>query len=142
MEEVIDDLTKEIKNRHIDRLKTGECRVELGIILTDYITNCERVSDHCSNVGVCIIQTKNSSFETHGYLNEVKYGGESEFVDEFDSYQDKYRLPAVEAVGKKKLKKSKDKGGKEAKESRETKSSKDKDSKAKAKTGRGKAQKA
>ena len=142
LEEVIDDLTKEIKNRHIDRLKTGECRVELGIILTDYITNCERVSDHCSNVGVCIIQTKNSSFETHGYLNEVKYGGESEFVDEFDSYQDKYRLPAVEAVGKKKLKKSKDKGGKEAKESRETKSSKDKDSKAKAKTGRGKAQKA
>ena len=66
LEEVIDDLTKEIKNRHIDRLKTGECRVELGIILTDYITNCERVSDHCSNVGVCIIQTKNSSFETHG----------------------------------------------------------------------------
>ncbi|MGI6056869.1 MAG: Na/Pi cotransporter family protein [Bilifractor sp.] len=144
LEEVIDDLTKEIKNRHIDRLRTGECRVELGIILTDYITNCERVSDHCSNVGVCIIQTKNSSFETHGYLNEVKYGGESEFVDEFDSYQEKYRLPAVEPAGKKKIKKGKDKdkATKDAKAPKETKASKDKDSKVKAKSGRGKAQKA
>jgi phosphate:Na+ symporter len=118
--------------------------VELGIILTDYITNCERVSDHCSNVGVCIIQTKNSSFETHGYLNEVKYGGESEFVDEFDSYQEKYRLPAVEPAGKKKIKKGKDKdkATKDAKAPKETKASKDKDSKVKAKSGRGKAQKA
>ena len=83
LEEVIDDLTKEIKNHHVDRLQAGICRPELGILLTDYLTNCERVSDHCSNVAVCIIQTRNSSFETHSYLNELKNGNEPEFVDEF-----------------------------------------------------------
>ncbi|MCC6094353.1 MAG: Na/Pi cotransporter family protein [Eubacterium sp.] len=142
LEEVIDDLTKEIKNRHIDRLRTGECRVELGIILTDYITNCERVSDHCSNVGVCIIQTKNSSFETHGYLNEVKYGGESEFVDEFDGFQDKYKLPAVEPFKKKKAKKGKDKDAREGKGSKEPKTAKpEKDARVKAKDSKIKPQK-
>ena len=93
LEEVIDDLITEIKNRHIDRLATGECQPELGITLTDWLTNCERVSDHCSNVAVCIIQTKNSSFETHGYLTAVKQGHEPEFVSEFDAWQEKYQLP-------------------------------------------------
>lgn len=114
LEEVIDDLTKEIKNRHIDRLQNGECAVELGIILTDIITNCERVSDHCSNVAVCIIQTKNSSFETHGYLNDMKSGNEPEFVEEFDSFKTKYALPDVEPRRKKK-EKSKDAKGEKAK---------------------------
>lgn len=96
LEEVIDDLTKEIKNRHIDRLKHGECAVELGIILNDYITNCERVSDHCSNVGIAIIQTSNSTFEVHGYLNEMKRGEESEFLKRFENYQMVYALPKLE----------------------------------------------
>lgn len=105
LEEVIDDLTKEIKNRHIARLQAGECRVELGILLNDYIMNCERVSDHCSNVAVCIIQTRNSSFETHGYLEEMKAGKEPEFVEEFESYQNKYVLPEYESIKKKKTRK-------------------------------------
>ncbi len=92
LEQVIDDLTKEIKNRHIERLQTGECDGELGIFMTDLLTNCERVSDHCSNVGVCIIQTRNSSFETHGYLNELKSGREPAFVGEFAMFEEKYNL--------------------------------------------------
>ena len=123
LEEVIDDLTKQIKNRHIERLQTGECRAELGIILTDVLTNCERVSDHCSNVAVCIIQTRNSSFETHGYLNAIKDGNEPEFVSEFDSYQDKYQLPANEP---KKKKKDKDRDGRD-KNNKEKDKEKDKD---------------
>lgn len=104
LEEVIDDLTKEIKNHHVDRLQAGICRPELGILLTDYLTNCERVSDHCSNVAVCIIQTRNSSFETHSYLNELKNGNEPEFVDEFESFREKYQLPAYVPPKKKKKK--------------------------------------
>ena len=92
LEQVIDDLTKDIKNRHIARLQTGECDGELGIFMTDLLTNCERVSDHCSNVGVCIIQTRYSSFETHGYLNDIKKGREPAFVGEFTMFKEKYNL--------------------------------------------------
>jgi phosphate:Na+ symporter len=126
LEEVIDDLTKELKNRHIDRLQAGECRVELGILLTDYITNVERVSDHCSNVAVCIIQTKNSSFEIHGYLNEIKDGKQNEFVEEFDAYQGKYILPEVISSRKKNKDGKKDQKSKDRKDKKEKKDKKTK----------------
>ena len=92
VEQVIDDLTKEIRNHHIERLQKGKCDSRLGVFLTDYITNCERASDHCSNIAVCLIQTHNSSFETHDYLNELKAGQEPAFVGQFTMYQDKYHL--------------------------------------------------
>lgn len=92
LEQVIDDLTKEIRNHHIERLQKGKCDSRLGVFLTDYITNCERASDHCSNIAVCLIQTHNSSFETHDYLNELKARQEPAFVGQFTMYQDKYHL--------------------------------------------------
>ena len=92
LEQVIDDLTKEIRNYHIERLQKGKCDSRLGVFLTDYITNCERASDHCSNIAVCLIQTHNSSFETHDYLNELKAGQEPAFVGQFTMYQDNYHL--------------------------------------------------
>ncbi len=92
LEEVIDDLTVDIRNRHITRLQKGECAINIGLILTDILTNCERVSDHCSNVGVCIIQIKDSTFETHDYLSELKADQTPAFVQEFSHFQQKYRL--------------------------------------------------
>ena len=92
LEQVIDGLSKGMKDRHIKRLQAGVCNAELGILLTDIISNCERVSDHCSNIAVCIIQSKTSSFETHGYLNELKSSNSPEFMDKFERYQEKYRL--------------------------------------------------
>lgn len=96
LEEVIDDLTREIKNRHIIRLQRGECDGELGIFMTDLLTNCERVSDHCSNVAVSVIETSQSSFEAHEYLNNLKKSNDPAFVQEYKNFSDKYRLaPAV-----------------------------------------------
>ena len=95
LEQVIDDLTKEIRNHHIARLQKGKCDSRLGVFLTDYVTNCERASDHCSNIAVCLIQTKNSSFETHDYLNELKAGHEPAFVGEFTMFHDKYTLDDI-----------------------------------------------
>ncbi len=92
LEEVIDDLTVEIRNRHIRRLQDGDCNIGMGVILTDVLTNCERVSDHCSNVGVCVIQIKNSAFEVHDYLLELKSENAQTFSAEFAQYQQKYRL--------------------------------------------------
>ncbi len=94
LEQVIDDLKLELKNRHIRRLQEGRCTIELGFVLTDLLTNYERVSDHCSNIAVTVIQIKDSSLDTHGYLNEVKNTGDPAFTQAFESYSLEYLLPA------------------------------------------------
>ncbi len=77
LEQVIDRLTSEIKNHHVDRLQTGECTIEMGFVLSDTLNNYERISDHCSNIAVAIIELGAGSFDTHQYLNDVKYNSEA-----------------------------------------------------------------
>lgn len=95
LEQVIDGLGSDIKARHVKRLKEGNCTIELGFILSDVLTNCERVSDHCSNIAVCIIQIRKEELNTHGYLNQVKHSITGEFVDDFNKYAEKYILSKV-----------------------------------------------
>lgn len=92
LEETIDNLIVEIKTNHIKRLKNGECSIELGFILSDLLINCERASDHCSNVAIAIIETSQFSFDAHEYLNNVKRQGNKEFEDEYEMYKSKYTL--------------------------------------------------
>lgn len=92
LEDVIDGLRTELKNRHVERLREGLCTIELGFILQDLLTNFERVSDHCSNIAVCLIQTNDNSMDTHEYMNELKKLETSEFMDEFNRYKSKYAL--------------------------------------------------
>lgn len=93
LEDVIDQLRNELKSRHIERLRSGKCTIELGFILQDLLTNFERVSDHCSNIAVYLIQISDNSMDTHEYMNELKKLDRSEFMDEFNDYQKKYCLP-------------------------------------------------
>ena len=73
LEQVIDTLKLEIKNRHIRRLQNGTCTIELGFILSDLLTNLERVSDHCSNIAFSVIEVANhGELDSHQYLREVK----------------------------------------------------------------------
>ncbi len=94
LEEVIDDLSLEIKTAHIQRLKHGECSIELGFVLSDLLTDCERISDHCSNVAIAIIETSQYTYDAHEYLNSVKRTGNKEFEDEYESYKQKYKIEA------------------------------------------------
>ena len=91
LEQVIDNLKRKIKNGHIERLRVGDCTMELGFILNDLLTNYERISDHCSNIAVCFIEIANDSFETHEYLNQVKAGSEN-FTQMYESYAKKYYI--------------------------------------------------
>lgn len=93
LEEVIDNLLSKIKSRHINRLTGGDCTIELGFVLSDLITNYERVSDHCSNIAVSLIQLNNSEFNAHKYLNNYKLSGSDEFTGRFENYNSKYSLP-------------------------------------------------
>ncbi len=97
LEDVIDELRTDLKMRHIERLREGKCTIELGFILTDLLTNLERVSDHCSNIAVCMIQVKENNMDTHEYMTELKRSEDSDFVKALNAYKEKYSLPASEA---------------------------------------------
>ena len=93
LEQVIDDLRDDVKTHHIHRLKKSECTVEHGFVLSDILTNLERVSDHCSNIGGCLIEmAKNDTLDLHDYLHRVHLGG-LEYKALFNEYKAKYALP-------------------------------------------------
>ncbi len=141
LEHVIDRLTKKIRERHIERLRSGECDGELGIVLTDYLTNCSRVSDHCSNVAACAIQSQNSAYDVHEYLNSIRDQDDSSFAEEYEQFKAQYRLKEYsshipmeeETEAKKKKKKKKDKKIKKEKSEKKLKKKSDKKKKEKKK---------
>ena len=94
LEEVMDYLKAELKDRHVRRLRKGKCTIELGFVLSDLITNYERVADHCSNIAVCLIQVVgNDGFDTHEYLDNIKSKDNEEFKIKVHWYKEKYELP-------------------------------------------------
>ncbi|MBE7092924.1 MAG: Na/Pi cotransporter family protein [Clostridiales bacterium] len=92
LEQVIDRLKRKIKNGHISRLKQGDCTMELGFILSDLLTNYERISDHCSNIAVCFIEIAHGSFDTHEYLNHVKNENDADFNSLYAQFKEKYYI--------------------------------------------------
>lgn len=92
LEQVIDCLIADIKSNHIARLQSGHCTIEMGFVLSDILTNCERVSDHCSNIAVAQIETEQNTYQAHEYLNGVKNAGNEDFQKAFDRYRAQYRL--------------------------------------------------
>ena len=92
LEQVIDDLTKTIKLHHIARLQAGRCSIELGFILTDLLTDYERISDHCSNIAVAVIELQHDALDSHRYLNEMKRDSDA-FRMMFEEFSEKYKLP-------------------------------------------------
>ena len=95
-EQVIDALVKEIRSRHVRRLRDGKCSVEYGFVLEDLLTAYERSADHCSNIAVEILQVAEGKLEAHEYLAALK-GGELEesakFTQRFNRYKARYSFP-------------------------------------------------
>ena len=93
LEEVIDTLSIEMRQRHIIRLRKGACSLEAGLILEDLLTGYERVSDHCSNVAVCLIEVHANEYDTHEYLNLTTKGSDPWFRQEYGKKLKEYPLP-------------------------------------------------
>lgn len=92
LEQTVDHLRDVIKSNHILRLQNSECTIEHGFVLSDILTNCERVSDHCSNIAGCVIElSKFDALNMHEYLGKVK-SGESKFKKKYDEYMKKYAI--------------------------------------------------
>ncbi len=96
LEQVVDALKDQIKANHIRRLQKSECSIEHGFVLSDLLNNFERVSDHCSNVGGCIIELAHDALDLHKYLSEVK-ADDGAFKRDFAAFEKKYALHASES---------------------------------------------
>ncbi len=94
LEQVVDYLRDRLKKRHINRLRKSECTIELGFVLTDLLTNLERVSDHCSNIAVCILEIAHDDMDVHEYMRGVKKDDDSRFNEYYDRFKEKYALPS------------------------------------------------
>lgn len=92
LEQIVDYLKGKLKGRHIKRLRKGECTIEMGFVLTDLLTNFERVSDHCSNIAACVLEMEHHVMDVHEYLRSVKDGKTKEFNDYYDYFKVKYAL--------------------------------------------------
>ena len=90
LEEVIDDLSDELKRRHVIRLKEGKCTIEMGFVLTDMTTSLERIADHCSNIGVSILESSEEDMGRHAYLHSVKKEDTENFQDRYEHYRELY----------------------------------------------------
>lgn len=91
LEQVIDKLTTTIKTNHIARLQKGDCSIEMGFILSDMLTNFKRISDHCSNIAVAVIEVDKGAFDTHEYLSGVKFGN-LDFNRIYETFDKKYAI--------------------------------------------------
>ncbi len=95
LEQVVDYLRDRLKKRHVNRLRKNECTIELGFVLTDLLTNLERVSDHCSNIAVCVLEiANNDDLDVHEYMRGLKKEDDSKFNEYYDRFKEKYALPS------------------------------------------------
>ena len=95
-QQVVDALVREVKSRHVRRLRDGLCKVEYGFVLEDLLTACERTADHCSNVAVEMLQVAEGKLEAHEYLHALKAGELHEsaaFAERFARYKAQYKFP-------------------------------------------------
>ena len=95
LEETMDLLTEEIRSRHIRRLQSGQCTIQLGFILNDLLNNAERVGDHCSNIAVSVIEEQEKQTASHAYLHSLKKNDEFSF--QLQQNLSRYVLPAETA---------------------------------------------
>ena len=93
MEEEVDYLNSEIKKRHVKRLRKGKCTIEMGFVLSDISTNYERISDHCSNIAICLLQLNEENFGTHGYQDSMSSKDNAAFTAEVKRLREQYQLP-------------------------------------------------
>ena len=92
LEEVIDTLCYELKNRHIKRVQSGNCTLNQGFVFNDLLGNYERIADYCSNIAVAMIELQSAEFDTHQYLKQIKEHEDANFIKLYEEYRLRYLL--------------------------------------------------
>ena len=92
LEEIVDELSKELKRRHINRLRSGECTIEMGCFLPELRPRLERIAYHCSNISVCITQVRENLYDTHSHLESLKSEPDDSYFNRLEELQKEYVL--------------------------------------------------
>lgn len=92
LEELVDNLCDEMKLHHIDRLQQGECTFERSFVFNDLLTDLERISDHCSNIALAMIESESESFDAHEYISSLNAMHTKSFDDYYNEYCEKYKI--------------------------------------------------
>ena len=95
LEAFIDDLCDRMKMNHVTRLQKGVCTINTGFVFNDIVTNCERVSDHCSNIAVAMIELNGDEFQTHEYLNTLRETESDRFKVAYEEYSKHFDIEDV-----------------------------------------------
>ena len=90
LEQVIDNLIRQARSSHLARLNEGRCTISMGFVLADVLNNYERVSDHCSNIAVAIIEAESDRYDSHQYLDSIKTGENRDFQTQYKAFSEKY----------------------------------------------------
>ena len=92
LEQVIDSLIRRARDRHIDRVQRGECGISQGFVWSDLMVNYGRISDHCSNIAISVMQSRTSSRAGHDFMAQIRSVDNPEFIYAFKVYSDQYKL--------------------------------------------------
>ncbi|MDD6305676.1 MAG: Na/Pi cotransporter family protein [Clostridiales bacterium] len=92
LEEVIDEINKDVKKNHMKRLRKGKCTIELGLVLSDLAMNYERVADHCSNIAVYMMQLTDTGLEEHSFTEQMDENESAEFAKQLAEFKKMYEL--------------------------------------------------
>ena len=93
LEDVVDNLCDEMKLHHVDRLQQGICTLNQGFVFNDLLTNYERISDHCSNIALGLIETQSDEFDPHAYITSLKEMRDHNFDLYYNEYSERFALP-------------------------------------------------
>ncbi len=94
LEELIDDLCDELKLHHVNRIQNHQCTLENGFVFNDLLTNFERISDHCSNIAIAMIELRDGVLDAHAYLDDLKERKDESFRRHYEEYKEKYAIEA------------------------------------------------
>ena len=94
LEELIDDLCDEMKLHHVNRIQSHQCTLENGFVFNDLLTNFERISDHCSNIAIAMIELRDGLLDAHAYLDDLKERKDENFRLRYEEYKKKYTIDA------------------------------------------------
>ena len=92
LEEVIDELLRDVKKHHVRRVQSGSCTLELGFVFNDCLNNFERVADHCSNIAIAVLEASDSNVHAHNYLRTIKSDLSEDFRGLVTEYTNRFNL--------------------------------------------------
>ena len=92
LEQVIDQVCRKMRQKHTARLQKGKCTIGNGYVFNDLITDFERVSDHCSNIALVIVELLDNSLDVHERSETIKQEHPDHFEEYYEGFAAEYLI--------------------------------------------------